>query len=103
MCVCVCVCVRGGGGGGAAWLKEMIGRELCGLHVSLFIRMHLFLNSKEGRIFPEAYPGIHENVMNSKDLPVLFNPSKFCKDILATFKVIHSKAYLYLIIINNVS
>ena len=31
-----------------------------------------------------------EKIMNSKDISVLFKLSKFCKDILATFKVIHS-------------
>ena len=33
---------------------------------------------------------IYEKVMNSKDIFVLFKLSKFCKEILATFKVIHS-------------
>ena len=40
------------------------------------------------------YPNtvIFENVMKNKDLPVLFKLSKFCKDIIATFKVIHISA-----------
>ena len=33
---------------------------------------------------------IFSKVMNNKDIQVLFKLSKFCKDILATFKVIHS-------------
>ena len=33
---------------------------------------------------------IYAKVMNSKDRYVLFKLSKFCKEILATFKVIHS-------------
>ena len=33
---------------------------------------------------------IYEKVLNSKDISVLFKLSKFCKEILATFKVIHS-------------
>ena len=52
--------------------------------------------SREGCVSRGACPAIQalsfseKLIMNNKDIQVLFKLSKFCKDILATFKVIHS-------------
>ena len=98
--------MRGGGGGGGGEGGGLSERDdqickTCGLNRLGDEYHYLFectyFEEQRRMYLPRDLPRhpntvIFENVMNSNDLPVLFKLSKFCKDILSTFKVIHSSA-----------